>query len=256
MRARTWFFPYGRHSREVSDETEGQAGGRTIRAGVFAKLPQAGQVKTRLSPILGAKGAAEFARALLDDAVGRLCGAPSEGVSGELVFTPAEERDWFTRTYPSATLRAQVGAGLAERLESWFETVLRSQPAPFAAAIGSDSPWTSRARVAAAAQLLGAGADVVLGPDLGGGYYLVALARPVPGLFTAIQMSTRTMFEETCDWVRARGFQLGLLEADYDVDDAADWERLVNDLQQERASPGHEPAAVQAFVRGWLARNA
>jgi len=216
-----------------------------ILAGIFAKRPQPGAVKTRLAPVLGLERAACFAAALLDDAVARLCAGDESQVSAELVFAPADERAWFEATYPNVDLRAQVGAGLAERLELWFATVLGPERRqPFAAALGCDAPWTGPARVLEAAELLQAGADVVLGPDLGGGYYLVALAEPVPGLFTEIQMSTRSMFAETCAFVRKRGLELALLEADYDVDDAADWQRLVEDL-----AAGREGApAVRAFV--------
>jgi len=207
----------------------------SILAGIFAKRPLAGEVKTRLAPILGFDRAADFARALLDDAVARLS-ACDEAVSGELVFAPAKERAWFAATYPQIAIRPQVDGGLAERLEAWFAEVLGAKrTATFAAAVGSDSPWTSRARVAQAAELLDGGADVVLGPDLGGGYYLVALRAPVPGLFTQIEMSTRSMFEETCALIELRGLKLALLETDYDVDDAADWHRLREDLDAGRS---------------------
>lgn len=236
------------------------SGEARIRAGLFAKRPRPGEVKTRLEPVLGAAGAAELARALLDDAVGRLCRPGASEIAGELVFAPAEARNWFARTYPGVELRAQVGAGLAERLEVWFADVLQDSAAQvgstFAAAIGSDSPWTSRARVLEAAALLRSGADVVLGPDLGGGYYLVALAKPVPGLFTEIEMSTRSMFDETCHLIRERGLELALLEPDYDVDEASDWRRLLADLDGARQIEGATPRAVSAFVRTWRSESA
>jgi glycosyltransferase A (GT-A) superfamily protein (DUF2064 family) len=203
-----------------------------------------------MEPVLGFDGAAVFARALLDDALGRLCG-PVGGFEGELVFAPGTERAWFAQTFPGIELRAQVGASLGSRIDAWFEGVLSDGRSRGAAAVGSDAPWVSADLVDTAFELIADGADVVLGPDMGGGYYLVALARPVPGLFTEIEMSTRSMFAETCAWVRAKGLRLEILAEDYDVDDALDWARLLADLEGGRA-----PAAVphvSEFVRVWLA---
>lgn len=200
--------------------------------------------------MLGLEGAAEFAGALLGDAVARLSGSDSLGVQGELVFAPPEEAPWFQAQYGGIARRAQRGTNLAARLEAWFEEVLGSQrETDFAAAVGSDSPWTSRARVAEARELLAGGADVVLGPDLGGGYYLVALGQPVPGLFRDIEMSTRSMFDETCELVAQRGLKLALLDADYDVDEASDWVRLRRDLKRGREGAPR----VAAFVEEWEA---
>ena len=211
-----------------------------IGVGLFAKRPRPGEVKTRLAPVLGASGAAGFARALLDDGVARF---ESLGARFELVFAPAEEQPWFAANYTGVTLRAQVGAGLAERLEHWFA---HRPPGHPWAAVGSDAPWCDPARAAAAAELLAAGADVVLGPDAGGGYDLVALAAPQPGLFTDIQMSTRSMCDETRAWCAARGLEVALLPPDYDVDDAEDWKRLCADLAAGRGGPGQRHVA--AFV--------
>lgn len=211
-----------------------------IGVGLFAKRPRPHEVKTRLAPVLGHPAAADFARALLDDGVARF--GPL-GKRFELVFAPATEEPWFAATYPGTALCAQVGAGLAERLEHWFATRPPGQPW---AAVGSDAPWCGPERAAEAARLLAEGADVVLGPDAGGGYYLVALATAQPGLFTDIEMSTRSMFEETCAWCAARGLEVAQLPPDYDVDDAQDWKRLCADLDTGRAGPGQRHIA--AFV--------
>jgi uncharacterized protein len=232
------------HSKRVTDPTDLSAEKRpgALGVGLFAKRPLAGQVKTRLAPVIGLEAAAAFAQALLDDGVARL--SQGAGEAFELVFAPAQAADWFAARYPGVARRAQVGAGLAERLETWFATVLESGR-PWAA-VGSDSPWTSRARVAEAEALLEHGADIVLGPDHGGGYYLIAMRTPHPGLFTDIQMSTRSMFDETLAWCAARGLEVALLERDYDVDEGADWKRLCADLKAGRAGAGQR--SIAAFV--------
>ncbi len=205
--------------------------------GVFAKQPEVGKVKTRfepfLAPILGNSGPAELAAALLQDAAERYVG---QELGLELVYAPAEAASWFAGAFPDHKLRAQRGDGLGERMASWFVEILGDLPkGGTAVAIGADSPWTSVARVRTAHELLRSGADVVLGPDFGGGYYLVGLREPQAGLFTEIEMSTGEMFDATCGWIEARGLRLALLDKDYDLDAEADWRSLERDLQIPRS---------------------
>lgn len=234
----------------------GSTGGAGPAAvGIFAKRPRPGEVKTRLAPALGDEGAAALAEALLDDAVGRL--GDAEGLATELAYAPPDDGAWFAGRYPGLALRPQRGAGLAERLEAWFAEVLAGG-APAAVAVGSDSPWTTAGRVRRAIELLERGADVVLGPDLGGGYYLVALSAPRPGLFTDITMSTGTMFDETLAWLAARDLRVELLPRDYDLDEPADLDRLRADLAADPAAarvhrpdvdPAERPRAVEACLQ-------
>jgi glycosyltransferase A (GT-A) superfamily protein (DUF2064 family) len=223
--------------------------------GVFAKQPVAGQVKTRMEPLLGAllgdSGPAALALALMRDAEARLAG---QGLGLELVFAPAAGEPWFQASFPGCSLRAQRGPGLGQRMANWFEDVL-SAGSPgsggTAVAVGADSPWTSATRVRAAHTKLLAGADVVLGPDHGGGYYLVGLRRPIPGLFTEIEMSTEGMFQATVQWIRERGLRLELLEPDYDLDVPSDWNLLERDLDQGRAveRASDWPSHLEAFAK-------
>ena len=227
----------------------------TLWTGVFAKQPAAGQVKTRmaplLEPLLGQTGPAELALALVRDAEVRLGG---QELGFELVFAPEEAGSWFRETFPGCWLRAQRGAGLGLRMANWFEDVL-GQGGPdsgdTAVAVGADSPWISAARVRAAHAKLRAGADVVLGPDLGGGYFLVGLRRPIAGLFTEIEMSTAGMFEATVQWIQDAGLRLELLEPDYDLDVPEDWSLLEQDLARGRAveQPTDWPSALEAFAK-------
>jgi glycosyltransferase A (GT-A) superfamily protein (DUF2064 family) len=222
--------------RSEEKDTADTPGQRFCATGVFAKRPEVGCVKTRLEPLLGpllgSSGPTDLARALLQDAAKRLS-APDLGL--ELVFAPDEARAWFEDMFPDHVLRAQVGLGLGARMANWFGELLGgTQPRATAVAVGADSPWTSGDRVRRAHALLRDGADVVLGPDYGGGYYLVGLREPRVGLFTEVEMSTEGMFEATCDWIRSRGLRLELLDVDYDLDVPGDWHRFVADLEQPR----------------------
>ena len=99
--------------------------------------------------------------------------------------------------------------------------------------IGSDVPTLPSAVLGAALERL-AGADLVLGPSEDGGYYLIGLREPRAALFADMAWSTEIVFEETMRRASALGLDVGLLPAWFDVDTAADLERLEAAL----AAPG------------------
>jgi uncharacterized protein len=200
---------------------------------VFAKRPVPGAVKTRLCPPLTPDEASELALAMLDDTVEK-CASSRAFVTSIAV---AGDREWFAERYPGIDeIVLQEGAELGERLARYFEAALESKPGWTVACVGADSPQVPASRIAEAHEALEEGADLVLGPDLGGGYYLVALKRPVAEIFTEVEMSTPTMREATIALARALGLDVKLLEEDLDLDTPADLERLARDARAQRSS--------------------
>ncbi len=219
-----------------------RGGDRRARlTGILSKRPAPGRVKTRLVPPLTPDAAARLAEGMLADAVER-CSACS-AFRTALVFAPPEERAWFAARFPELDdLRAQEGDGLGARLARFFERALAEPGTRTVVAIGSDQPLVGTRTIARAHERLEAGQDLVLGPDAGGGYYLVGLRRAEPALFTEVAMSSAGMCEATLALARGRGLRAELLEPGYDVDVAADLERL-------RADLGRLPPATPEFPR-------
>ena len=81
---------------------------------------------------------------------------------------------------------------------------------------GSDSPALPEERLVAALQALER-CDVTLAPDADGGYSLIGLRGPWPGLF-AHPMSTDRVLAETVGRAEALGARTALLEAGFDLD--------------------------------------
>jgi len=216
---------------------------------IFSKRPEAGRVKTRLCPPLVPAEAARLAEAMLRDAVERCAAAP--GFRTVLCYAPAAAGAWFRAAFPAvADQRAQRGAGLAERLAAFFADELGVPGAGrTAVVIGSDAPLVGTRRIARAHALLARGADLVLGPDAGGGYYLVGLRAPHPELFTAVPMSTADMYARTVDLARSSGLVVEELAPGYDVDVADDLDRLRRDLRGRAAGddefPRHTAEAIE-----------
>lgn len=116
------------------------------------------------------------------------------------------------------TTLGQRGGDLGERMANAFEDLF-ALGHDCAVLIGSDVPSLPEHHVHNAFQQLRAGADVVLGPSDDGGFYLIGLRNPQPGLFVGIPWSTAHVFSMTCGRARALGLKLGLVERWYDVDD-------------------------------------
>jgi rSAM/selenodomain-associated transferase 2 len=140
----------------------------------MAKAPVPGRVKTRLLPAFTPIECAAIQKALIERtlrwAVEVAPHATVLALDGPPVDVP-----------PGAETIAQQGTGLGERLARATGHVFRRHPGRLLVA-GVDTRLTREHAGAAEAQLDG-GAEAVFGPALDGGYYLLALARPLPELF-------------------------------------------------------------------------
>jgi rSAM/selenodomain-associated transferase 1 len=200
----------------------------TRRTALFAKQPVPGRVKTRLCPPLTPAEAAALAEAMLLDAAERLAAAP--GLGPRVCFAPAEAQGWFRRAVPAGlALEPQRGPRLAARLSAWFEGALTGGAT--AVAVGADCPELEPEHVERAHGLLEDGADVVIGPDAGGGYHLIGLRAPVPALFERVPMSTAGMGDATVRLARELGLRVELTPPVADVDVPADLVALAARLE-------------------------
>lgn len=197
---------------------------RGRRTALFTKRPEPGRVKTRLCPPLAPEEAARLAAAMLADTVEKCLAGNFET---SLVFAPETAAGWFRREFPRPEHQvAQQGEGLGARLAHFVRTVFAEGETASLVVIGSDQPLVPLARLEEAHARLAAGADLVLGPDRGGGYYLVGLRAPCDELFTAVPMSAAGMCAATAVLARARGLAVELLSEDDDVDTPDDLARL------------------------------
>ena len=195
---------------------------------LFAKEPVAGRVKTRLSPPFSLEQAASFYEAMLRDILDQH--SRSDGVDRVVWYEPDSAADWFRSAVPEGyRLLPQCGGTLAERMRSMFRchgaegytrVVLR----------GTDSPTLPVERIAEAFARL-ENSDVVLCPDLDGGYNLIGLREPEDGLFE-LEMSTASVLEQTLERARERELRCEVLAAHHDVDTASDLELLEPELSE------------------------
>jgi hypothetical protein len=188
---------------------------------VFAKEPRPGAVKTRLCPPFTPEQAASLYASLLADVLEASAAAAGRlGLAPILCATPPEACEAMARSAPAAfrTL-PQRGPDLAARMAAALEDAAALGHAPLLLR-GSDSPLLGEESLAAALGALRR-ADLVLAPDRDGGYHLVGLRRPAPGLFDHA-MSTASVLEDTPASAARLGLRSELLAPGFDVDRAAD----------------------------------
>lgn len=188
---------------------------------VFARSPRLGQVKTRLSPLLGAQGCLELHISLLLDTLDRL-GLLRHPIYLYLADCRAEDTGSLVA---SLSVRRQTGADLGERLSNAFLEV--SRDADRVIFLGTDSPTLPLDYIEKAITQL-VDFPVVIGPARDGGYYLLGLAQPKPELFEQIDWGTPEVLSQTVS--KLQGNEYFLLPEWYDIDTAEDLRRLQHDL--------------------------
>ena len=191
---------------------------------VFAKAPLAGYAKTRLIPALGVGGAARLAERMLGHAVRQAVAAGIGPV--EVCCAPDATHPAFGSLTATLTLAlTEQGSGdLGARMQRAFARRLARGAMPAADAallIGTDAPALDAAMLRRARDALAAH-DAVFVPALDGGYALVGLRRPAPGLFDGIAWSTGAVMADTRQRLATLGLRCTELDAVADIDEPAD----------------------------------
>lgn len=188
---------------------------------VLAKEPQAGRVKTRLSPPFSPAAAAAFYRCMLADVLEESAAtAALLGLDAVLAVDPPGSAAEMAAAAPAPfRVIAQADGDLGTRM-GVAAMQAGAAGADFALLRGSDSPCLGRARITEAVRSLGR-ADLVIGPDRDGGYDLVALgpcalARAASGLLFDHPMSHSGVLRETLS--HAGDLRTALLDPGFDVD--------------------------------------
>ena len=192
-----------------------------VAVAVLAKAPIAGFAKTRLIPVLGARGAAVLQERLVERAVETACAAAIGPVT--LWATPDESHPVFQ------SIGARLGITLARQADG--DLGARMLAAITAAntcvlLIGSDCPALTLEHLRTAADVLRDRAPAVVIPAEDGGYALIGLRTPEPALFSDMPWSTPLVMNETRRRLRTLGLTWHEPVTLWDVDLPQDLERM------------------------------
>lgn len=192
---------------------------------LFLKAPVPGRVKTRLARELGEEAACNIYCQMVQR---QLSALPADWPV-EIHFSPASARSDFAAWLgPSRDYHAQIEGDLGRRLRrataQAFERGRRK-----VILIGGDCPALDAEDLVETARRLGDGADVVMGPAIDGGYYLLGLRARAESLlvFEEIPWSTPDVARLTIERIDALGLSLARLKEKEDVDDPGSYRRAV-----------------------------
>ena len=197
---------------------------------IFARNPKPGTVKTRLHSRYTPDQAAAIYRAFIRDTVNA---ATKVNVDRRCVACdpPGSEAELAVLTGPGWVLFPQVSADLGERMYRAARHCF-DLGAGRVVILGTDVPSLPPHHVDRAFELLQEH-EIVLGPSMDGGYYLVGLARPLHEIFRDIAWSTEHVFRQTLERVRALRLTAGILPSWYDVDTPEQLDHLVDDTRAQ-----------------------
>jgi rSAM/selenodomain-associated transferase 1 len=193
---------------------------------IFTKAPIPGSVKTRLCPPLTPDEAASLHGTLVLDAVERTKGLSA--ITLYVACAPDIAHPFFKvlEGRYGARLLPQEGEDLGARMHGVVQQAFELGHSR-TILIGTDLPTLGRSHFTQAIDDLRSH-DIVLGPTLDGGYYLIGLRRPAPDLFHGIPWSTTTVLEETRKKAATLGLSEALLPSLRDLDDLDDLKTFVS----------------------------
>lgn len=195
---------------------------------IFTRYPEAGKTKTRLIPALGTQGAANLQRQMTEHTLSQvselLCLRP---ISVEVRFEGGEltlMQDWLGhdivyQPQGKGDLGCRMARSLSTAMLAGIDRVV---------IIGTDCPDLNAQLMAQAFHQLHLAHDLVLGPAIDGGYYLIGLRRFIPELFSGISWGTAEVLQKTLEIANNLNLSVAYLPQLADVDRPEDllvWEQ-------------------------------
>jgi uncharacterized protein len=210
---------------------------------VFARVPRAGSVKTRLTPALTDHDAAALYEAFLLDALDQFADVQAH-VRLYVPDTLSDAEAYFGR---DLVIREQAGIGLGPRMQ---HAIVETFAAGYhrVVIVGTDHPTLPTAFVTMAFEALDKPLSVSIGPTRDGGYYLLGLNDFFPELFD-MAFSHGRVFEETLNRASACARQVAILPEWYDVDHPEDLKVLADDLAADATTAPRTRLALSRLGR-------
>ena len=180
---------------------------------LMARAPRPGEVRRALEPVLGREGCLELQAALIAHAAAWARQVSSAPI--HVAHDPPDAGAELRRLVGAdAMMFPQNGEGIAGRLADASARVLARAGGPLLI-VWPDLPRFRTAHAAGALEDLAAGCDVVLGPAIDGGLYLVGIARPLPELFALPEQAWRhDVMGVALTAIRDVGYEVGILRAE------------------------------------------
>lgn len=193
---------------------------------IFIKNPVLGKVKTRLAKEIGDLPALEIYRRLLL----HTRQVTKQVTANRIVYysESIEQNDEWNSVYFDKYLQADGDLGM--RMAAAFKDTISQNSA--VVLIGSDCPGLTCHLIEQAFTKL-ENYDLVIGPSIDGGYYLIGMREYYPQLFEMIAWSTPIVLDQTLRVAGHLALDIFLLLPLNDIDTLDDWLRLDEQIKRQ-----------------------
>jgi rSAM/selenodomain-associated transferase 1 len=184
---------------------------------IFTRYPEKGKTKTRLIPVLGAKGAADLQRRMTEETITKARILQSKiKVDIEVYFTGGNEQLMSAWLGDNLVFKKQREGDLGEKMQAAFANAFNNGNKRIVL-IGIDCPKLNPTILEKAFDCL-SNNDLVIGPARDGGYYLIGLNTLISDLFQGINWGSSTVFQQTKNIASKLALRLHYLPILQDVD--------------------------------------
>ncbi|MBS3028523.1 MAG: TIGR04282 family arsenosugar biosynthesis glycosyltransferase [Dolichospermum sp. DET50] len=184
---------------------------------IFTRYPEPGKTKTRLIPVLGDVGAANLQKQMTEQTIFQVKELQKiTNVSFEVRFTGGNLEKMQNWLGNDLGYQFQGEGDLGVRMERSLVNAF-NQKAEQVIIIGTDCPDLNSQILATAFEQL-KNFNLVLGPALDGGYYLIGLQQPIGELFMNIPWGTAQVFAKTGEIAQKLNLSIGYLQYLADID--------------------------------------
>lgn len=192
---------------------------------IMTRVPVAGETKTRLMSDLTGEECVIFHEACLRDLI-QIQGKIK--IPTYIYYSGFLTENFVSIFHEKVKFIPQEGSDLGERMAQAFRQTLISHK--HVVMLGSDVPNLRVPHLEKAFETLES-KDLVLGPALDGGYYLIGMNTFHPELFKGITWGEAEVLEKTLERVQGKGLSYSLLERMRDLDTFEDLAEYMKDAE-------------------------
>jgi uncharacterized protein len=205
---------------------------------IFTRYPVPGITKTRLIKDIGADRAADVHRKLTQNIVNQTRKLQAgKGFSCEVCYTGGMKEEMEAWLGNDLTYTEQVQGDLGAKMYSSITGAINAGSRKVVL-IGTDIPEPVTGYIEKAFSALDE-KDMILGPTIDGGYWLVGMKNPV-NIFDGVHWGTEAVLSQTVELIKQQGLTLFLLPEINDIDTVDD---LIRCGQHE---------VIKKHLSGWL----
>jgi rSAM/selenodomain-associated transferase 1 len=190
---------------------------------IFLGYPEPGKVKARLAEEIGDKRAALIYGGMIEHVLRESVGALMPAQFEAFLFCDPFKKKTAYETYFSEfgfPIEMQEGNDLGQRLAKAFEKLVPQFRTVLA--IGVDCLGLEAEHLEEAIAKLQSESEVVLGPTLGGKFYLMGMKEYHPTLFENIPWGSNKVLEQTMERARINALPTFLLDVLKEIDSLED----------------------------------